>query len=78
MTKAEGNDSILLGLVNEMTLKHIALGIDGGANPYFNFDWQIDTPTVIPPTPPELGFDIMINLDSFNTTDIKTFLFLMI
>lgn len=72
-SKAEGNDRILLGLVDEITFKQIALGIDGGANPYFNFDWQIDDPTVPPPTPPELGFDIMINLDSFNTTDTQNF-----
>ena len=70
-SKAEGNDLILLGLVDEISFKQIALGIDGGTNPYFNFDWQIDSPTVTPPTPPELGFDISINLNSFNTTDTQ-------
>ena len=70
-SKAEGNDFILLGLPDEISFKHIALGIDGGADPYFNFDWQIDSPTVTPPTPPELGFDVTINLNSFNTTEAQ-------
>lgn len=69
--KSEGNDQILIGLTDDISFKYIALGIDGGANPYFNFDWQIDSPTVLPPTPQELGYDITINLNSFNTIDAQ-------
>ena len=70
-SKSEGNDQILLGLTDDIPFKYIALGIDGGSNPYFNFDWQIDSPTVLPPTPQELGYDITINLNSFNTIDAQ-------
>ena len=69
---AEDNDRLII-LVGDQDINseyQIALGWDGGANSYFDWDWRIGRT----PTPVEDGFLIEIDLAQFNSinaTDIS-------